>query len=199
MTSNMGAEIILENFEDLDALGDKHRAEIIETTKEEVFEALKENLRPEFLNRIDEKIMFLPLTKEEIKIIAGFMLRKVHKNLARQELAIQLSDSAKDLLAEMGYDPQFGARPLKRVIEKQIVNQLAKEVLSGRFTAGETIYINTDKKGFTFSEEPSDSTEKPEVEPAKHKRSRRKKKKPNVEELEKATKELEKEVKKNKK
>lgn len=195
MTSNMGAEIILENFEDLDALGEEHKADIIETTKEEVFDALKENLKPEFLNRIDEKIMFLPLTKEEIKIIAGFMLKKVHKNLARQELTIELSETALDLLAEMGYDPQFGARPLKRVIEKQIVNQLAKEVLSGRFTAGETIYIHTDAKGFVFSEEKSESTERPEVEPAQKKRSRRSKKKDTVEELEKATEDLNKTVK----
>ena len=77
MTSNMGAERILENFEDLDALGDKHREDIIETTKLEVFEALKENLRPEFLNRIDEKIMFLPLNKAEIKQIAALMVKKL--------------------------------------------------------------------------------------------------------------------------
>ena len=163
MTSNMGAELILENFEDLDVLGDKHKAEIIDTTKLEVFEALKENLRPEFLNRIDEKIMFLPLTKEEIKKIAGFMLKKVHKNLAKQELKIELSPSAMDLLTDLGYDPQFGARPLKRVIEKEIVNQLAKEVLSGRFVAGETIYVNTDAKGFTFEEQKSERKDRPEV------------------------------------
>ena len=199
MTSNMGAEIILENFEDLDALGEEHRQDILDTTKEEVFEALKENLKPEFLNRIDEKIMFLPLTKEEIKIIAGFMLKKVHKNLARQELSIELSESAKDLLADMGYDPQFGARPLKRVIEKQVVNPLAKEVLSGRFAAGDTIYINTDKSGFTFSKEKSDSTEKPDVEPPKQKRARRKKKTADhVEQLQKATDDLNAEVKKAK-
>jgi len=83
MTSNMGAETILENFEDLDALGDKHRADIIETTKLEIFDVLKESLRPEFLNRIDDKIMFLPLSKSEIKIIAGFMLKSTRKNLAK--------------------------------------------------------------------------------------------------------------------
>eukprot|EP00095_Tigriopus_kingsejongensis_P007455 snap_masked-scaffold293_size218662-processed-gene-1.0 protein:Tk07455 transcript:snap_masked-scaffold293_size218662-processed-gene-1.0-mRNA-1 annotation:"tryptophanyl-trna synthetase" len=95
MTSNMGAEIILENFEDLDALGEEHKADILETTKEEVFEALKENLRPEFLNRIDEKIMFLPLTKEEIKIIAGFMLKKTKNSLGYR-------------LAIWDYDHSFG-------------------------------------------------------------------------------------------
>ena len=101
----------------------------------------------ELLNRIDEKIMFLPLNRDEIKKIGGLMLKKVKKNLAKQELAIELSDSALNLLADLGYDPQFGARPLKRVIEKEIVNELAKEVLSGRFAPGETIYVNTDAKG----------------------------------------------------
>lgn len=187
MTSNMGAELILENFEDLDALGEKHKAEIIDTTKLEVFEALKENLRPEFLNRIDEKIMFLPLTKEEIKRIAGFMLKKVHKNLAKQELKIELSPSAMDLLTDLGYDPQFGARPLKRVIEREIVNQLAKEVLSGRFVAGETIYVNTNAKGFTFEEQKSDSNDRPIV--AK-KSTPKKSKEDQVDDLKKATDDL---------
>jgi len=188
MTSNMGAEVILENFEDLDALGDKHKTEIIETTKLEVFEALKENLRPEFLNRIDEKIMFLPLSKEEIKKIAGLMLKKVHKNLAKQELKIELNDSAMDLLTDLGYDPQFGARPLKRVIEKEIVNQLAKEVLSGRFVAGETIYVGTDSKGFTFEEQKPKGSDRPKVErkPAAPKKS----KQGQVDDLKKATDEL---------
>lgn len=187
MTSNMGAEVILENFEDLDALGEKHKTEIIDTTKLEVFEALKENLRPEFLNRIDEKIMFLPLTKTEIKKIAGFMLKKVHKSLAKQELKIELSESAMDLLTDLGYDPQFGARPLKRVIEKEIVNQLAKEVLSGRFVAGETIFVNTDAKGFTFEEQKSESKARPTVE---KKAAPKKSKKDQVDDLKKATEDL---------
>ncbi|MEM8907906.1 MAG: AAA family ATPase, partial [Bacteroidota bacterium] len=111
MTSNMGAETILENFEDLDALGDQHREEIIDTTKVEVFEALKENLRPEFLNRIDEQIMFLPLTKAEIKQILMILLRKTKKMLDRQGIILKLSEKATDFLADLGYDPQFGARP----------------------------------------------------------------------------------------
>src|SRR5690606_11273944 len=84
MTSNMGAETILENFEDLDALGEKHRNEIIDTTKVEVFEHLKENLRPEFLNRIDEQIMFLPMTKAEIKQILELLMKKTYQLLAKQ-------------------------------------------------------------------------------------------------------------------
>lgn len=158
MTSNMGAQTILENFEDLEAVGDQHRTEIIETTKLEVFEALKENLRPEFLNRIDEKIMFLPLTKEEIKQIAKLLLKKVKKNLARQELKIELDESALEYLADLGYDPQFGARPLKRVIQKELVNELSKQVLSGAFAAGDIIYVGTGPKGLTFSEEKGKSS-----------------------------------------
>ena len=163
MTSNMGSDVILENFEDLEALGESHRADIIETTRLEVFDALKENLRPEFLNRIDDKIMFLPLTKKEIKKIAYLMLKGIRKNLARQEISIEFTETAMDLLADLGYEPQFGARPLKRVIQNEIVNQLSKTVLSGEYEAGDTIYIGTDAKGFTFSETPTDSKVKPKA------------------------------------
>jgi len=150
MTSNMGADKILENFEDLEALGDKHRTEIIETTKLEVFDLLKENMRPEFLNRIDDKIMFLPLTKPEMKKIAVLSLKSVKKNLAKQSLDIELTESALNLLVDLGYDPQFGARPLKRVIQGDIIDELAKFLLSGTFNSGDTIMVDTDIKGFTF-------------------------------------------------
>lgn len=153
MTSNMASETILENFEDLEAVGDEHRADIIETTKTEVFEQLKTNLRPEFLNRIDDKIMFLPLTRDEIKQIALLLLSKTRKNLEKRDMQIEISESALKLLADLGYDPEFGARPLKRVIQKEIINALSKQILSGTYVAGDTIYISTNRKGFTFSEE----------------------------------------------
>jgi ATP-dependent Clp protease ATP-binding subunit ClpB len=178
MTSNMGAETILENFEDLEAVGEEHRKDIIETTKLEVFDFLKENMRPEFLNRIDETIMFQPLSKAEIKKIALLLLKKTKKNLAVQELGIEFSDSAMDLLADLGYEPQFGARPLKRVIQREIINELSKQVLSGEFSFGDTIYVGTDAKGFTFSEKPNNSTAKPTVE--------KKSKKSNADKLKKA-------------
>ncbi|RLD22345.1 MAG: ATP-dependent chaperone ClpB [Bacteroidetes bacterium] len=198
MTSNMAADTILENFEDLAAVGEEHRAEIIETTKTEVFNALKEHLRPEFLNRIDEKIMFAPLTKEEIKEIAGLLLNDVRKNLKHRGLSIEVSDNAMNLLADMGYDPQFGARPLKRVIQKQIVNQLSRYVLASEFTEGETIYVDTDKGGFTFSESGfSGNGEKPQPQAAKPKENgtgdKRKKK---LDDLMKATEDVEDAVKK---
>lgn len=152
MTSNMGAETILENFEDLDAVGEQHRADIISTTREEVFSQLKENLRPEFINRIDEQILFLPLTREEIKQILRLLLKGIEKRMARQELTLELTDAAADHLADIGYDPQFGARPLKRVLQREVVNELSKQILSGKFVAGETVKIDFKKGKLTFQE-----------------------------------------------
>ena len=133
MTSNMGSDIILENFEDLEVVGEGKRQDILTTTKEEVFNLLKETLRPEFLNRIDDKIMFLPLTKDEIKKVAELLLKKIKKNLSNRELNLEISDNALTLLADIGYDPQYGARPLKRVIETELVNELAIQILAGKF------------------------------------------------------------------
>ena len=161
MTSNMGSETILENFEDLDALGEKHRTEIIETTKVEVFEHLKENLRPEFLNRIDEQIMFLPLSKPEIKQILDLLMNKTYKMLEKQGIVLNLTEKAKDLLADLGYEPAFGARPLKRVLQKEVINELSKLVLSGEYGAGDTIYVGVDAKGLTFGKEPIVENEQP--------------------------------------
>jgi ATP-dependent Clp protease ATP-binding subunit ClpB len=213
MTSNMGSSVILENFEDLDAVGEDHREEILETTKNEVFDLLKEHLRPEFLNRIDEKIMFLPLNKEEIKKIAKLLIRKVEKNLGRQELKIELSESALNLLATLGYDPQFGARPLQRVIQKELVNELSKQVLSGEFIAGEVIYVYEKKGKLIFSETPLKETAQvksentPPKEPVKKKENGTKEteypkdaeREKQLKELKKATKDVEEAVKKIKK
>ena len=155
MTSNMGSDIILENFEDLEEVGEKHRTEIIETTKAEVFNLLKENMRPEFLNRIDEQIMFLPLSKIEIKRVLDLLVLKIQKMLTKQGIALRISERAKDLLADLGYDPQFGARPMKRVMQKEIVNELSKMVLSGNFAPGDTVYVDTDAKGLlSFRNDP---------------------------------------------
>lgn len=151
MTSNLGSDLILENFEDLRAIGEDHRSEVLETTKLEVFELLKENMRPEFLNRIDERIMFLPLTLEEIKKIAELHIQKVRKNLNKQGLFLEISEAAMDMIADLGYDPQFGARPLKRVIQKELVNELSILILDGEFEVGEKIYVDADSGGLKFS------------------------------------------------
>ena len=98
--------------------------------------------------------MFLPLTRNEIRKILELQLRGFEKMLGKQGMVIKLSDKSKDYLADLGYDPQFGARPLKRVIQKELVNELSKEVLSGDFGAGDTIYVGCDSKGLIFSKKP---------------------------------------------
>ncbi|HFA47602.1 MAG TPA: AAA family ATPase [Bacteroidetes bacterium] len=150
MTSNMAADKILENFEDLEAVGDEHREEIINATRKEVMATLKEEFRPEFLNRIDEVIMFLPLTKEEIRQILLLLMRKVEKMLARQRLSIQLTKKALNYLADAGYDPQFGARPMKRALQDLLIDDLSRHVLAGTFAAGDIIYVDVEKNELTF-------------------------------------------------
>ncbi|WP_116106850.1 ATP-dependent chaperone ClpB [Lewinella sp. IMCC34191] len=154
MTSNMGSDTILENFEDLANVDERHRQEIIQTTKEEVFETLQENLRPEFLNRIDERIMFTPLTRKEIKHIARLLLHRTEKMLARQGMIIKISDRALGWLAKRGYDPQYGARPMKRVLQADLADELSKDLIAGKFIAGDTIYTDLGDDALVFTKEP---------------------------------------------
>ncbi len=166
MTSNMGANVILDNFEDLAETEDpKHRQDILDATKAEVFEFLKDELRPEFLNRIDEQIMFTPLNREEIAKILVLLLKGVRKLLAKKGLKMELTQKAIDYLADLGYDPQFGARPMKRVLQKEVVNELSKQLLSGKFVDGGTIYIDTDLKGLTFETSNGVEEEEAAIEP----------------------------------
>ena len=151
MTSNLGSEIILENFEDLEASGEGKRFEIVEATKAEVFDLLKQRLRPEFLNRIDEQIMFQPLTKKEIKEVLVLLMKGLNKMLFNQGLTLELTDKAKDYLAALGYEPQYGARPMKRVLQRELINELSKELLSGVYTKGDTIIADTDNKKILFT------------------------------------------------
>ncbi|MBK9013684.1 MAG: AAA family ATPase [Saprospiraceae bacterium] len=152
MTSNMASEKILENFEDLDALGEKHRAEIITTTKQEVLTTLKENLRPEFLNRIDEVIVFTPLSKAEIRQVLFLLLRKTEKLLLRQGYGLALTEAAIDVLGDAGYDPQFGARPMKRALQDLLIDELSKHVLGGTFAEGDTVYVEAAPNGASGEE-----------------------------------------------
>ena len=145
MTSNMGAQVILDNYEDLEYIkGEDKRQEIIAATKEEVFDLLKDDLRPEFLNRIDERIMFSPLNRDEIRQILVLLMKKVTKMLGEQEMGLWVSENALDHLADLGYNPQFGARPMKRVLQKELVNELSKALLKGTFKAGDTIHVDVD-------------------------------------------------------
>jgi len=156
MTSNLGSSIILENFEDLGEIDAKKRDEVLDTTKMEVFELLKQTMRPEFLNRIDETIMFLPLTKDEVERILLIQMKGINKLLKLQELTLTLTESAIDLLVDLGYDPQFGARPLKRVMQKELINELSKLILKGEFIAGDTIEVEGTNLGLKFHKKVGD-------------------------------------------
>ncbi len=139
MTSNMGAEKILDNFDGLEGVSEKQRQEIVAETEKEVLEVLKENLRPEFLNRIDETIVFHPLSKMDIRAILNLMMKSVNDMLKKQELFIYPTDAAFDLMASDGYEPQFGARPLRRTLQRLLINELSKEILQNKFKKGDQI------------------------------------------------------------
>jgi len=128
MTSNLGSQIIQSAFEDVT---EENKEEVVEKTKVEVMDLLRQTIRPEFLNRIDEVIMFQPLLKNEIRGIIRIQLDQLSRMLAKNGIDLRFSDYAIDYLAENGFDPQFGARPLKRLIQKEIVNPLSKRILSG--------------------------------------------------------------------
>jgi ATP-dependent Clp protease ATP-binding subunit ClpB len=139
MTSNLGSHIIQENFE---GVKPRDLTATYETTKIQVFELLRRTLRPEFLNRIDEIIMFTPLQRTELRGIMRLQLQEVERLLAKQNLQISITDEALDWLTEFGYDPQFGARPLKRLIQKEIVNNLSKRILNGELTPEKPIVVD---------------------------------------------------------
>jgi len=139
MTSNMGSHIIQERFEKIDMT---NRDAITESTKLEVVTLLRQTIRPEFINRIDEIIMFTPLNKEEIKQIVKIQLNGLIKMLSEQDIKIEYTEDLIEALAEKGYDPQFGARPVKRVIQKEVLNELSKEILSGRITSTSHILLD---------------------------------------------------------
>ena len=126
MTSNMGAHVIQDNFARLD---DNNQQEIFEKTEGLVMEVLKQSLRPEFLNRIDEVVMFQPLTAGNIRQIVELQLKGLEETLAKQEIELTATPQAIDYIASAGFDPQFGARPVKRVIQKKVLNALSKALL----------------------------------------------------------------------
>ncbi|MEP7080511.1 MAG: ATP-dependent chaperone ClpB [Ginsengibacter sp.] len=128
MTSNMGSQIIQANFENVT---EANKEEVVENTRREVIDLLRQTIRPEFLNRIDEVIMFQPLMRADIKEIIRIQLNSLKELLAESGVRLEFTDYAIDYLAENGFDPQFGARPLKRLIQKQIINTLSKKLLSG--------------------------------------------------------------------
>ena len=147
MTSNIGSHLIQDNFKELDEI---NRDEIIAKTKNELFELLKQTIRPEFLNRIDELIMFTPLNRDELRDIVSLQFKGVQNTLVEMGIQIEASDEALDWLAQLGYDPQFGARPLKRVIQKRILNELSKSILSGKVDKDSRIKLDVFDNQFVF-------------------------------------------------
>lgn len=147
MTSNIGSHIIQESF---DKITEKNKEEVLAKTKIEVFELLKKSIRPEFLNRIDEVIMFEPLTRENVTEIVKIQFDHIQELLAQQNVRIKITNEAIDWLAQLGYDPQFGARPVKRVIQKQILNELSKQILSGKINKEKEIILDMFDNKFVF-------------------------------------------------
>ena len=147
MTSNMGSDIIRER---MSKLTDANRDQVIESTKNEVLELLKQRIRPEFLNRIDEIIMFTPLTESEIKQIVKLQIDGVSRMLEKNGVHLEVTDKCLDFLAQEGYDPEFGARPVKRVIHKMILNQLSKDILAQRVNRDKPIIIDYDGSQLVF-------------------------------------------------
>ena len=148
MTSNLGSHIIQENFEQLN---ESNTEEIIEKTKEEVFGLLRQTLRPEFLNRIDETVLFQPLSKTQIGKIVHFQLRGFNQMLEKRNIILTTTEDAIRYLMNKGYDPAFGARPLKRVLQQEVLNQLSKEILSGKINDGDRVTLDYfDETGLFF-------------------------------------------------
>ena len=145
MTSNMGSHLIQESFEKI-----KNVEEATEKAKDEVLQLLKETVRPEFINRIDDIVMFAPLTQADIKQIVRLQLNSIIRLVARENILLEATPEAIDYLAKRGYDPQFGARPVKRVLQKEVMNALSKEILKGNIKAGSIILIDSFDDGLVF-------------------------------------------------
>ena len=145
MTSNMGSQLIQDSFEQY-----KDVEKATEKAKDEVLQLLKQTVRPEFINRIDDIVMFTPLTEANIKQIVRLQLNSIIKLVARENIILEATDEAINYLAERGYDPQFGARPVKRVLQKEVMNALSKEILKGEIKAGNLVLIDSFDNGLVF-------------------------------------------------
>src|SRR5882757_112522 len=150
MTSYIGTNLIQENFQDFD---ENEKDEVIAKTKNPLFDLLRKTIRPEFLNRIDEIIMFTPLSRDEITDIVKMQFKQVQQTIPEMGITMEASEEALDWLAQLGYDPQFGARPLKRVIQKKILNELSKQILAGKVDKDSRIKLDMFDNQFVFLNE----------------------------------------------
>ena len=148
MTSNIGSSLIRENFE---RLTNTNREELIDKTRMQVFEIVKQTIRPEFLNRIDELIMFTPLTVKEIKAIVELQVQQVTKLLKQSDIVLEVSEEALALIAAKGYDPQFGARPVKRVIQRYLLNDLSKQIIAEKVNTNNPIVVVVEAGELSFN------------------------------------------------
>ena len=146
----MGSQIIQENFSKAFD-GDKISEDVVERTRREVIEMLKVQLKPEFLNRIDEIVMFEPLTKSDIEKIVDIQMGIIRKMLAENGIHLEYTKAAREFIARAGYDPMFGARPVKRVIQREVVNDLSKRILAGEVNRERPIRIDAEGDRLTFS------------------------------------------------
>ena len=147
MTSNLGSSLIRERFEHLT---NENREQVIGQTRDDVMEMLKKTIRPEFLNRIDEIIMFTPLDEEQIRQIVTMQLKGVKKMLAKNGITLEVTDAAINLLGKAGYDPEFGARPVKRAIQSMVLNQLSKDIIAAKVNRDHPIIIDSDGDSLIF-------------------------------------------------
>ena len=147
MTSNMGSNFIQSQFE---RLTDSNKEQLIEETKNEVLNMLKKNIRPEFLNRIDEIIMFTPLNSEQIEKIVRLQINNVEKMLKENDITLVVTDKAIKCLAKAGFDPEFGARPVKRAIQRYLLNDLSKKLLAGSVNSEHPIQVDADNDELVF-------------------------------------------------
>ena len=147
MTSNIGSHIIQQEFE---KLNDENENEIIDTTTKLVFEELKHHVRPEFLNRVDDVVMFSPLSRKDIVQIVELNLAGVKKRLSKTDINFTWTENAVKHIAEIGYDPQFGARPVKRVIQNEVLNKLSKDILSNKVNREFTINLDYENDEIVF-------------------------------------------------
>ena len=150
MTSNIGSHIIMDKLSKFTETNDSVPQSVLDETKKEVFDLMKQTIRPEFLNRIDEIVMFTPLTKDDVRQIVVMQIRQINEMLAQNNVSLSVTDGAVDWLAEQGYDPMFGARPIKRTLQHYLVNELSKEILAGRIDRGSVITVDAGKDGLKF-------------------------------------------------
>lgn len=153
MTSNLGSHLIQEKMEDINEM---NKDEVLASTKTELFELLKKTLRPEFLNRIDDIIMFTPLTREDVASITKLQLHLLAKQLEKNDITFEFTDESVEWLAQLGYDPQFGARPLKRVIQREVLNELSKQILGGKVNKDGIIILDCFDQHIVFRNRPKD-------------------------------------------